>query len=78
MSTFYATKVDYFYGDGLSLSADEVMGTSDQKYRTDDTIEVAEYDIERGDYYDIYKITDIQTDEDGKVMATVMFIESEY
>ena len=75
---FYKVKVDYFLGDGLNLSVDEVIRSSDQQYRTGDTIEVSEYDTERGDFNDTYQITDIKTDEDGKVTATVMFVESEY
>lgn len=49
------TKIEYFYGDGVNLTARKVMGTDEYFWNIGDIVEVPEWSEGKGDFTDQYK-----------------------
>lgn len=67
--------VDYFYGDGLDFTAQE-LGYAEVPFQKGDEISVEEYyDIP---FKDFYRILDIKPDQYGRIVATVAFVRTNH
>lgn len=69
------SRVSYFVGDGLNSSAED-LGYSDVEWSVGDIIEVVDYDYERerGEFTERYRIGEIGVDSDGNPYAVVYYI----
>lgn len=65
-------KVEYFSGDGLKISAEE-LGYQDIKWRKGEEIEIIDYDSELGEFKEYYTINNIERDEDGSICARIHY-----
>lgn len=64
-------KVDFFYGDGLNISANDLR-YANQDWSNGDRIEIDEWDAEKGSFQEYYTIRAFKQDADG-VSAIVYY-----